>query len=46
MVLLFMSAENIRSIEGLKNVRSEEVGLLLGIDKLGSGPDYSSKNHS
>ena len=38
MVLLFMSAENIRSIEGLKNVRSEEVGLLLGIDKLPSKP--------
>lgn len=38
MVLVLMAAENIRSIESLKNIRSKEAGLLLGIGKLPSKP--------
>lgn len=34
MMLLLMGAENIRSIEGLKNLCSSEAGLLLGIKTL------------
>jgi len=38
MILMFMSATNTRSIEGLKNIKSKEAGLLLGIKKLPSKP--------
>jgi transposase-like protein len=36
MVFVFMVAKNIKSIEQLKNVRLNEVGLLLGIGKIPS----------
>lgn len=38
MVFLLMAARNIRSIEQLKNVRSTEAGLLLGIGRLPARP--------
>ena len=37
-VFLLMSAQNIRSIERLKNIRSREAGIVLGIKKIGSKP--------
>ena len=36
MILLLMGAENVRSIEGLKNLRRAEAGMLLGIKNLPS----------
>lgn len=38
MIFLLMSARNIRSIEQLKNVRSGEGGILLGIKRIPSKP--------
>jgi hypothetical protein len=38
MVFLLMAARNIRSVEQLKNVRSREAGLVLGLAKLPSRP--------
>jgi hypothetical protein len=38
MVFLLMAAQNIRSIEGLKNVSSREAGRILGIRKILSKP--------
>jgi len=38
MVFLLMSAQNIRSIEQLKNFHSREAGIVLGIKKIGSKP--------
>ena len=38
MVFLLMAAHNIRSVEQLKNVRSREAGVVLGLDRLPSRP--------
>ncbi len=38
MIFIFMAAQNIRSIEGLKNVFSREAGVILGIKKIPSKP--------
>jgi len=38
MVFILMSANNIRSIEQLKNVRSREAGVLLGIKRIACKP--------
>ena len=38
MTFLIMVARNIRSIEQLKNVRSREAGVVLGIGRVGSRP--------
>ena len=37
-VFLMMSAKNIRSIEQLKNIRTREAGIILGIERLLSRP--------
>ena len=49
MVFLLMVARNIRSIEGLKNIRSREAGVILGIKCLPAKPKlwewfYSAAN--
>lgn len=38
MVFLLMAAHNIRSVEQLKNIRSGEAGLILGLGRLPSRP--------
>jgi len=38
MVFLLMAARNVRSVEQLKNVRSREAGIVLGLGKLPSRP--------
>lgn len=38
MIFILMAANNIRSIENLKNIRSREAGLVLGIKRLASKP--------
>jgi len=38
MVFIIMAAKNIRSIEQLKNIRTREAGIILGIDRILSRP--------
>ena len=38
MVFIIMAAKNIRSIEQLKNIRTRESGIILGIERILSRP--------